>query len=407
MRGADIIVGAESAVYVLTSADEGRVMRVAIRFEDGGGHTEGPLVSTPTMVIAAANIAPTLDDYITSTRSNEAKVLPASVFTSLAADADGQPLSAILVAPPLVGTLDLLPSGSFTYTPPVDFVGRVTFQWKATDGDLDSNVATVTIDVIPTIPIAVLPPSTPSDGVGNKDAVSNDKSDSSSRQANEDVKETGTDDATETSGQTDDSARAALLPGSNRESSTGQTLSDEATQVAIVAELASKNSSASVISPIGTSETLIAQLSDSFVQRTERASRELTDDLDGTSGFIDDSQTRSLVMADYALMTRPGEMWEQLDNYQQNINSRIQGDLIVVGSAGAAASSFTVGIVAWAMRSGFLVSGLIAHMPAWSGVDPLLIMQGVTGGSAAGSAGNETLEQLMDRQNKQVEGVEE
>ncbi len=407
IRGGSNIVGAESATYMLTAMDAGQVIRIAVRFEDGGGHSEGPLVSAPTTNIASANIAPTLDNFDTNIQSNETKVFPTLVFSSLANDPEDQPLSAILVTPPLVGTLDLLPTGDFTYTPPVDFVGRVTFQWKANDGDLDSNVATVTLDVIAAIPVAAPPPSAPADGAGNRDNVSNVEPDSSNRQSTDDAIDSGSDNSIESSGQADDSARATPLPASNRESNTTQTQSDEANQAAIVMDLATKNTSDNVVTPVGGSEVLIAQLSETFVQRSDRTSRDSTSHNDGTTGFIDDSQTRSLVMADYALMTRPGEMWEQLDNYQQNINSRIQGDLIVVGSAGAAASSFTVGVVAWAMRSGFLVSGLIAHMPAWSGVDPLLILQGVTGGSAAGSAGNETLEQLMDRQNKQVESVEE
>ena len=53
------------------------------------------------------------------------------------------------------------------------------------------------------------------------------------------------------------------------------------------------------------------------------------------------------------------------------------------------------------MRSGFLVSGLIAHMPAWSGVDPLMVMQGLGNSGVEGST--ETLEELMDRQAKAME----
>ena len=95
--------------------------------------------------------------------------------------------------------------------------------------------------------------------------------------------------------------------------------------------------------------------------------------------------------ANYALMTRPGEMWEELDEHMQNVESQIQGDLIVVGAAGAAASSFTVWVVAWGLRTGFLASGLLAQLPAWRAIDPLLIMQG------GGDGDNESLEDLMKR----------
>lgn len=62
-------------------------------------------------------------------------------------DADGNPLTAILVSGPSSGTLNLNSNGSFTYSPAVNFNGSVTFTYKANDGLADSNVATVTITV--------------------------------------------------------------------------------------------------------------------------------------------------------------------------------------------------------------------------------------------------------------------
>jgi hypothetical protein len=56
-------------------------------------------------------------------------------------------LTAILVTPPVrhTGIFILNPDGSFTYTPVVGFVGTDSFTYKANDGLLDSNIATVTI----------------------------------------------------------------------------------------------------------------------------------------------------------------------------------------------------------------------------------------------------------------------
>jgi Ca2+-binding RTX toxin-like protein len=60
-------------------------------------------------------------------------------------DLDGDLLTATLVSPPPVGTLDLHPDGSFTYTFPPDLVGSVTFTYTANDGHEDGNTATVTL----------------------------------------------------------------------------------------------------------------------------------------------------------------------------------------------------------------------------------------------------------------------
>ena len=60
-------------------------------------------------------------------------------------DADGNPLTAVLVTGPAHGTLTLNPNGSFTYTPTSSFVGSDSFTYTANDGTLNSNTATVTI----------------------------------------------------------------------------------------------------------------------------------------------------------------------------------------------------------------------------------------------------------------------
>ncbi len=62
-------------------------------------------------------------------------------------DPDGDPLQAFLVSAPSHGTLDLKPNGTFIYTPATGFFGTDTFTYKANDGALDSNIATVTITV--------------------------------------------------------------------------------------------------------------------------------------------------------------------------------------------------------------------------------------------------------------------
>ena len=58
-------------------------------------------------------------------------------------DAEGDPLSAVLVSSPGHGTLALNSNGSFTYTPTANYSGPDNFSYKASDGDIDSNVANV------------------------------------------------------------------------------------------------------------------------------------------------------------------------------------------------------------------------------------------------------------------------
>ena len=114
-------------------------------------------------------------------------------------------------------------------------------------------------------------------------------------------------------------------------------------------------------------------------------------------------ETLSRIQAiDSALISQHGLLWSQLDTQRDHLESQIHGDLIIVGTAGAAASGFTVGFIAWAMRAGFLASGLLAQLPAWRAMDPTLIMQGFEGLAETNRSDqdNETLEELMDRQSE-------
>lgn len=60
---------------------------------------------------------------------------------------DGEPMTVSLVGQPGNGTVTLNADGSFTYEPDRRFIGTDSFTYKASDGDLDSNVATVTVTV--------------------------------------------------------------------------------------------------------------------------------------------------------------------------------------------------------------------------------------------------------------------
>jgi hypothetical protein len=72
-------------------------------------------------------------------------------------DPDGDPLTAVLDSGPLHGTLDLHADASFVYTPTADFFGLDSFLYHASDGEENSNVATVTITVtaVNDAPVAV------------------------------------------------------------------------------------------------------------------------------------------------------------------------------------------------------------------------------------------------------------
>ena len=108
--------------------------------------------ATVTITVNAVNDAPVAQNLGVST-AEDTPYTGSIVMT----DIDSGSLSASVVSGPDHGTLELNPDGSFTYTPSADFNGSGSFTYKANDGSLDSNVATVTITVkaVNDAPVAV------------------------------------------------------------------------------------------------------------------------------------------------------------------------------------------------------------------------------------------------------------
>jgi hypothetical protein len=106
--------------------------------------------ATVTVTVGAqANNPPVaVDDAYTTDEDTILNVAAPGVLAN-DSDPDGDPITAVLQTGTANGNLALLADGSFTYTPDPDFNGTDGFTYVANDGQLDSNVATVTITVNP------------------------------------------------------------------------------------------------------------------------------------------------------------------------------------------------------------------------------------------------------------------
>ncbi|MCP3994747.1 MAG: tandem-95 repeat protein [bacterium] len=118
-------------------------------YKAGDGANESN-IATVTITVNAINHAPVASDdaYLV----DEDVVLNVVAVDGVLAndnDADGNPLTAVLVAGPVNGSVVVGADGSFAYTPATNFNGLDSFTYKANDGAADSNIATVTITVAP------------------------------------------------------------------------------------------------------------------------------------------------------------------------------------------------------------------------------------------------------------------
>ena len=91
------------------------------------------------------NTAPTADDQTVVVEHDKS-----SPITLTASDPEGNALFYTVVSGPSSGTISAGSGAARSYTPNAGFSGTDTFTFKASDGALDSNVATVTVKVMPT-----------------------------------------------------------------------------------------------------------------------------------------------------------------------------------------------------------------------------------------------------------------
>ena len=123
----------------------------------GGPHivtAAGGAVSGDAAVTILPNNVPVAESDAFS--GNEDFAISGNVLTN-DAEADGDPMSAILVTGPAHGTVTLNADGSFTHTPAPNYFGPDSFTYKANDGFADSAPAVVSITVNPVndVPVAV------------------------------------------------------------------------------------------------------------------------------------------------------------------------------------------------------------------------------------------------------------
>jgi hypothetical protein len=111
--------------------------------------SDGALTSNIATVNLVVNHVPVAlpDVYVTNKQAVLAITNPAQGVLANDTDADGNPLTAVLVSGPANGTLTFNPNGTFTYTPTGTFTGVDTFRYKVNDTFFDSNTVTVTIRV--------------------------------------------------------------------------------------------------------------------------------------------------------------------------------------------------------------------------------------------------------------------
>jgi VCBS repeat-containing protein len=109
--------------------------------------SDGPLESnlaTVNITLTPVNDAPVVADVQATTAEDTALVIALGAY---ATDVDSTSLTTQVVTGPTHGVLTQNTDGSYTYTPDANYNGADSFTYKANDGALDSNIATVSLNV--------------------------------------------------------------------------------------------------------------------------------------------------------------------------------------------------------------------------------------------------------------------
>jgi VCBS repeat-containing protein len=104
-------------------------------------------VASVSISVGAVNDPPAANHDLYATAEETTLAVDAPGVLGNDTDVEGDSLTALLDAVPANGTLILIPDGSFTYTPNANFAGTDSFTYHASDGQLNSSVAVVTITV--------------------------------------------------------------------------------------------------------------------------------------------------------------------------------------------------------------------------------------------------------------------
>jgi len=103
--------------------------------------------ATVSITVTAVNDPPVAaNDSYAATEDTVLTIAAPGVLAN-DSDVDGDPLTALIVVGPGHGSVTLNANGSFTYTPAANYNGPDSFTYKANDGALNSNIATVAITV--------------------------------------------------------------------------------------------------------------------------------------------------------------------------------------------------------------------------------------------------------------------
>ncbi len=318
---------------------------VLVRDTEGASTTE-----TFQVEVRPVNDAPVAVPDFFSVHGDEVLVVNSPGILANDTDIDSLTLTPVILNQPSHGKLQMNTDGSFRYIPDPSFVGTDSFTYAASDSESASGRVNVFIKVsAPISPVDTTPntpPTTPSSLPTDSRTI-----DSSTHLSNVLLAELPTEivDAEDNSG-----PRLRQRDSLNEDQSLNL---DERSQ--LIASSAVR----------GDSDDLNSL-------RMATRSR-YVDDL--VESLVVPLDTGASVIATLPVLADASPLWGNSESLNDLLKDDGVLDRLIDVSAISLATGLTVGYVFWTVRAGYLLTSLLAQMPAWRLVDPLPILSSLDG----------------------------
>lgn len=355
-----------SGLTYLGTANASGIDTLAINVSD--------MVATDTATVNL-NIMPTNDAPVAN--NDNYKMDPDSTLTVAAAgllandfDIDGDAISVVPSGGPSSGTLTLGADGSFQFTPIASFSGFVTFSYAVTDGSVTSAPASVVIQVSSPVSAADIQSANAAPEV--EEVVEESATLEEEESEEEAVEETLLIDAV--TSDRDDNASVTF---------TGRGIihigKDEIVSMGVMPQrLADLPQGESEPETIATSSDL--NNSGARDRRSESSRSGIS--ILGIGRF--DSKL----------------LWDDMTELEDQITGSDDEPYYFAGTFAGFSGALSVGYVMWTVRGGLLATSLLAHLPAWSFVDPLLVLNELDDDDVSD---DDSLEEMLDKNDQERE----
>ncbi|MFO1432030.1 MAG: Ig-like domain-containing protein [Candidatus Competibacteraceae bacterium] len=137
--------GADRTIMATPVANAYGSAVITVSVSDGTTTTS----TTFTVTVNSVNDPPVAQNDAYATNEDQTLTVPPRGVLSNDSDVENDPLRAVLIAVPAHGVVTLNRDGSFVYTPVINYNGPDNFTYQTSDGQANSNVATVSLTINP------------------------------------------------------------------------------------------------------------------------------------------------------------------------------------------------------------------------------------------------------------------